>query len=145
MTIEPSEKYTISELSAKFNLTSRALRFYETKKLISPERIGSKRIYSKRDKVRLALIIQGKNVGFSLDDIKEMLDLYDVRDGQQIQLKVSSQKFREQITKLIKQKSQIDKAISDLTKLCDEVDKVLDGQEINTDLTEIIYGPKTTT
>lgn len=82
MTQTLEEFYSISELSAKFGLTSRALRFYETKKLIEPQRVGSRRLYSKRDKARLALIVQGKNVGFSLDEIKEMLDLYDIRDGQ---------------------------------------------------------------
>ena len=57
------ETFTISELSAKFDLTSRALRFYETKKLIEPTRVGSKRIYSRRDKARLELVVLGKNVG----------------------------------------------------------------------------------
>ncbi len=141
--IELEENFTISELSAKFGLTSRALRFYETKQLISPRRIGAKRLYSKRDKVRLALVIQGKNVGFSLDEIKEMLDLYDVRDGQKTQLAVSSIKFRAQIEKLKTQKQQIEKAIGDLTMLCDEVDKIIGGEKQEKDFAEIIYAPKT--
>lgn len=132
------DTYTISELSAKFGLTSRALRFYETKKLIEPQRVGSKRIYSKRDKARLSLVVLGKNVGFSLDEIKEMLDLYEVRDGQRTQMKMTSIKFRAQIEKLINQKAQIETAISELTLLCDEVDGVIDGQAKRPKITEIL-------
>lgn len=132
------DTFTISELSAIFKLTSRALRFYETKKLIEPKRIGSKRLYSKRDKARLALVVQGKNVGFSLDEIKEMLDLYEIRDGQKTQLKMTSLKFRAQIGKLIEQKAQIETAISELTLLCDEVDGVIDGQTKRPKITEIL-------
>lgn len=138
------ESFSISELSATFNLTSRALRFYETKKLIEPTRLGSKRIYSKRDKARLALVVQGKNVGFSLDEIKEMLDLYDIRDGQETQMKISSIKFRAQITKLVEQKAQIEMAIAELTKLCDQVDAVVSGQPNDMKITEILNGKKVT-
>lgn len=138
MTQTLQETFTISELSAKFGLTSRALRFYETKKLIEPQRVGSRRLYSKRDKARLALIVQGKNVGFSLDEIKEMLDLYDIRDGQETQMKITSVKFREQIAKLVIQKSEIEKAISELTKLCDEVDGVIDGKQSTAKITELL-------
>lgn len=134
------ESFSISELSATFNLTSRALRFYETKKLIEPTRAGSRRIYSKRDKARLALIVQGKNVGFSLDEIKEMLDLYDIRDGQKTQMKITSLKFRAQIAKLIKQKTQIEVAITELTKLCDQVDVVVGGQPSDMKISEILDG-----
>lgn len=134
------ETFTISELSAKFNLTSRALRFYETKKLIEPSRVGSKRIYSRRDKARLELVVLGKNVGFSLDEIKEMLDLYEVRDGQKTQLKLTSIKFRAQIQKLVEQKAQIETAISELTLLCDEVDGVIEGKTNRPKITEILNG-----
>ena len=137
---DTQESFSISELSATFNLTSRALRFYETKKLIEPTRAGSRRIYSKRDKARLALIVQGKNVGFSLDEIKEMLDLYDIRDGQKTQMKITSVKFRAQIAKLIEQKSQIEVAISELTKLCDQVDEVVAGKISTMTITEILDG-----
>ncbi|MBL1241599.1 MAG: MerR family DNA-binding transcriptional regulator [OCS116 cluster bacterium] len=138
------ESFSISELSATFNLTSRALRFYETKKLIEPTRAGSRRIYSKRDKARLALVVQGKNVGFSLDEIKEMLDLYDIRDGQKTQMKITSVKFRAQIAKLIEQKSQIEVAISELSKLCDQVDGVVSGKTSSMSIIEILDGKTVT-
>ncbi|NRB14409.1 MAG: MerR family DNA-binding transcriptional regulator [Rhizobiales bacterium] len=136
MTIEPEQQFSITELSAMFNLTPRALRFYETKQLISPQRIGSRRVYSKRDKGRLALVVLGKNVGFSLDEIKEMLDLYDLRDGQKTQLKLTSKKFRAQIQKLVEQKKQIQNAIEQLSHLCDQVENAIDGRDGPVKLTE---------
>jgi DNA-binding transcriptional MerR regulator len=68
--------YTISELAREFQVTPRALRFYEDKGLLSPTRDGLNRVYSVRDRARLKLILQGKSVGFSLSDIREILDLY---------------------------------------------------------------------
>jgi DNA-binding transcriptional MerR regulator len=72
------ESYTITDLSAEFAVTPRALRFYEDEGLIAPERRGTTRIYSHRDRARLAWILRGKRVGFSLAEIREMIDLYDV-------------------------------------------------------------------
>ena len=65
----------------------------KTKSLIQPTRVGQSRVYAARDRARLALILRGKRVGFSLDEIKEMLDLYDVRDGQATQLSYTIKKF----------------------------------------------------
>ena len=75
------EQFTISDLTAEFGLTARALRFYEDEGLIAPARQGLSRVYSKRDRARLAWIMRAKNVGFSLTEIKEMIDLYDLGDG----------------------------------------------------------------
>ena len=75
------DSYTISDLSDEFGVTARALRFYEDEGLIAPERKGLTRVYSKRDRARLAWIMRAKNVGFSLGEIREMIDLYDVGDG----------------------------------------------------------------
>ena len=72
--------YTITQLCDEFGVTARALRFYEDEGLISPQRIGLSRVYSWRDRARLAWILRGKRVGFSLSDIREMIDLYDVDD-----------------------------------------------------------------
>jgi DNA-binding transcriptional MerR regulator len=118
--------FTIGDLSREFDVTLRTLRFYEDKGLISPERRGTTRIYSRRDRARLQLILRGKKVGFSLEDIKEMLDLYDLRDGQITQFKVSLSKFRDQISILKSQRDEIDAAITDLTRTCDLVETMLD-------------------
>ena len=75
------EQYSISDLTEEFDCTARALRFYEDEGLIAPARIGLARVYSKRDRARLAWIMRAKNVGFSLTEIREMIDLYDLGDG----------------------------------------------------------------
>ena len=123
--IQGQQIYSIGDLSREFKVTLRTLRFYEDKGLISPERKGTTRIYSRRDRGRLKLILRGKKVGFSLEDIREMLDLYDLRDGQITQLTVSLSKFRDQIRVLEHQRAEIDAAIDDLTQTCDVVEKML--------------------
>lgn len=105
--------YTISELAREFAVTPRALRFYEDKDLLHPARDGMNRIYSSRDRARLKLILQGKRVGFSLNDIREILDIYS-QDGHQAQLLVSLKKFREQIAALEQQRKDIDASIKEL-------------------------------
>jgi DNA-binding transcriptional MerR regulator len=106
--------FTISELAKEFGLTARAIRFYEQEGLIAPSRQGQMRLFSARDRARLALITRGKRVGFALADIREMLDLYDVGDGQVTQLKVSRKKFADRVVALEQQRIDIDAAIEEL-------------------------------
>src|SRR6266508_1575137 len=87
--------YSITELCREFKVTPRTLRFYEQKGLLAPARRGWTRLFSYRDRARLQLILRGKKVGFSLEEIKEMLDRYNLKDGQLTQLRVASTKFRE--------------------------------------------------
>ncbi|MFN0262439.1 MerR family transcriptional regulator [Tepidamorphus sp. 3E244] len=121
---EPST-FTIGDLAREFDVTLRTLRFYESKGLLNPRRAGQTRIYTRRDRARLKLALMGKRVGFNLDEIREMLNLYELRDGQETQLRVSLDKFREQIDVLKRQKLDIETAISDLTRTCDVVDGML--------------------
>jgi DNA-binding transcriptional MerR regulator len=108
--------FTIRDLSREFGVTPRALRFYEDKGLLTPRRDGLNRVYSRRDRGRLKLILMGKKVGFSLTEIREMLDLYDLKDGQATQLRFALGKFEKQIAALREQKEHIEQAISELTR-----------------------------
>jgi DNA-binding transcriptional MerR regulator len=109
------DDFSISDLSSEFGVTSRALRFYEDEGLIAPVRRGTQRIYSHRDRARIAWILRGKRVGFSLAEIREMIDLYDVGDGRQVQRQVALERCRERVALLQRQKSDIDAAIAELT------------------------------
>lgn len=121
--------FTIGDLAKEFGVSLRTLRFYEDKNLINPRRDGVTRIYSRRDRARLKLVLMGKRVGFSLKEIKEMLDLYDLKDGQSTQLKVSLKRFNEQIDLLEKQKKDVEQAIDELTRTVNIVKGMLVEKE----------------
>ncbi len=126
------EQFSISDLSTEFGITPRALRFYEDEGLISPERRGLARIYSQRDRARLAWILRGKRVGFSLADIRQMIDLYDLGDGRRAQRAITIERCRERIATLQAQRTDIDAAILEL----EEFVAVIETSHPITDLTK---------
>jgi DNA-binding transcriptional MerR regulator len=120
--------FTIRDLTKEFTVSARTLRFYEEKGLLEPTRRGEQRLYSRRDRARLAYVLAGKQVGFSLEEVREMLDLYDLYDlgdGQVTQLKVALAKFDERIERLEKQKTDIDRVVAELTRASDAMKQKL--------------------
>lgn len=111
----PDQTWSISELTAEFGITARALRFYEDEGLLAPTRQGLTRVYGRRDRARLAWILRGRNVGFSLAEIRELIDLYDVGDGRAEQRRVTIERCRAKIAKLEHSRADIDASIAELT------------------------------
>jgi DNA-binding transcriptional MerR regulator len=97
-----------------YDVTPRTLRFYEQKELLSPIREGTRRLFTRRDRARLKLILRGKRFGFSLEDLRQLLDLYDRADGKQAQLARSYEIGRERLADLERQRAELDAAIADL-------------------------------
>lgn len=109
-----SRTYTISELAREFGVTPRALRFYEDKDMLHPARDGMTRVYFNRDRARLSIIVRLKRLGLPLADIREILDLYVLNDGQRAQKRMMLEKFRKQVRELEIQKEDIDTALVEL-------------------------------
>ena len=120
-----SETWTITELAQEFDVTTRTIRFYEDKGLIAPERLKQRRIYHPRDRVRLQLVMRGKRLGFSLDEIQEMIDLYDADPTESAQLKMFIIKLRERRKLLQRQRNDINKVISEIREREQQCEKLL--------------------
>jgi len=117
----PDNLTRIGDMARKYGVTLRALRFYEDKGLLSPIRQGSTRLYTQRDRTRLKLILLGRKVGFSLREVKQMIDLYDPKGTNAKQLKFTLEKSERQLVRLNKQREMLAEAINDLQQLIGDV------------------------
>ncbi len=123
MTSNTDRTYTISQLAREFEVTPRALRFYEDKGLLSPRRDGMNRVYSHRDRGRLQMILRGKRVGLSLIEIKEILDLYKV--DQRAQAQTMLKRFKARVVALEAQREDVDAAIEMLHEYMGKIEGFL--------------------
>ena len=107
----------IQEVARELGVTHRTLRFYENEGLISPQRIGTTRVYSKRDMGRMQLILRGKRLGFSIREIREFLDLYEVDPEQQVQMEQLLKRVRAKRGELRRQRRAIDETLRELGEI----------------------------
>ena len=114
-------RYTIGDLSAEFGLSPRAIRFYEDQGLLAPGRAGANRVYSRRDRARLMLILRGKRLGFSLSDIREFLDLYDVDRTKRQQMAMTLDRTHARIRDLEQQLQDITITLAELRDMEAEI------------------------
>lgn len=105
---------TIREMCDAFGVTPRTLRFYEAKELISPIREGQKRLFTKRDRARLKLILRGKRFGFSLEEIRQLLDLYNGQGENAAQITKTYELAQKRLATMIRERDELNTAISDL-------------------------------
>ena len=108
------EFWTIREMCDQFDVTPRTLRFYESKELLFPKRQGQKRLFTKKCRGRLKLILRGKRFGFSLEDIRQLLEMYDMGDQQQTQLLRTYELATDRLTDLKNQRDEIEETIKEL-------------------------------
>lgn len=122
---------TIREMCDSFDVTPRTLRFYEAKELLFPIRDGSKRLFTKRDRARLKLILRGKRFGFTLEEIRELLDLYHMDDSQVTQLSKTYDLALRHLAEMEAQRAELDQAIDELKKQIDWGAKELARRKTN--------------
>lgn len=115
MTNQP--EFSISDLAREFGVTTRTIRFYEEKGLVAPRRLGHKRVYSATDRTRLRLILRGKRLGFSLEESREIIDMYDAASGNDRQLQTLINRIRTSRASLNQQMSDIKAVLADLAEV----------------------------
>ena len=121
---------TITEMCKLFQVSARTLRFYESKELLFPIRNGQHRLFTKSDRGRMKLIMQGKRFGFSLEEIRQLLNLYDIGDQQKTQLAKTYELASKRLKVMIEQKNELTTAIEDLKDMLKWGKKVLNSQGV---------------
>ncbi len=117
----PKSVFKIGDLSKEFGVTLRTLRFYEDRGLLSPERRGTTRLYSRQDRTRLRLILLAKTLGFSLTEAKQLIEIYHQPNGKRKQIEVALERFEEQQQILYEQRQEIEESIHAMTVSIDHL------------------------
>ncbi|MEJ2405864.1 MAG: MerR family DNA-binding transcriptional regulator [Candidatus Thiodiazotropha sp.] len=120
MTASSTDLYSVTELASELGVTPRAIRFYETKGLIKPQRAGTTRVYNHRDRGRMQLILRGKRLGFTLADIKEYLDMYDLDPSKTKQVKLLLGKVERRVGELEQQREDLETTLLELEEMRQE-------------------------
>jgi DNA-binding transcriptional MerR regulator len=123
------EVMTIREMCDAYQVTPRTLRFYEAKELLFPIREGQKRLFTRRDRARLKLILRGKRFGFSLEDIRQLLGLYDMGDAQRTQMSETLRIARQRLGEMTRQRDELTQAIAELGEQIEWGERELAGEE----------------
>jgi DNA-binding transcriptional MerR regulator len=122
---DSADTLTIREMCDAFDVSPRTLRFYETKELLSPIRLGTRRLFTKQDRARLQLILRGKRFGFSLEEIRQLLDMYDRDGSNEAQLMRTYDIAKDRLAQMEAQRAELDVAIADLKTQLAEGEKAL--------------------
>lgn len=119
---------SVTELANELGITPRAIRFYETKGLIKPQRAGTTRVYTYRDRARMQLILRGKRLGFTLADIREYLNIYDVDPSKVQQVKLLLEKVERRINELEQQREDLETTLIELEEMRQECVTTIEGR-----------------
>ena len=128
-TEDSAPRYTIGDLADELGITTRAIRFYESRGLITPARKGVARAYTRRDRARLSLILRGKNLGFTLEDIGAYLELYDADPTQVAQMRLLKTKVEAHIAELEGKRADLERTLAELTEIRAQVSAALAARD----------------
>ena len=128
MTEAPQELFTVNQLAEALGITPRAIRFYETKRLLAPRRVGTMRVFTRRDRARLQLILRGIRLGFSLAEVAEYLDLYDADPMKTEQMRLLRDKVAHRIAALEAQRRDLEQTLSELRSIAAQADAALNDE-----------------
>jgi DNA-binding transcriptional MerR regulator len=126
------ELFTVNQLAEELGVTARAIRFYEVKGLVAPRRAGTTRVFDRRDRARLLLVLRGKRLGFSLAEIREYLDLYDADRSQVTQVSTLLGKTRQRIAELEQQRRDLDQTLAELREVARQAKAALEQRKVTT-------------
>jgi DNA-binding transcriptional MerR regulator len=126
------ELFSVNQLAEELGVTARAIRFYEVKGLVAPRRAGTTRVFDRRDRARLQLVLRGKRLGFSLAEIREYLDLYDADRSQVTQVSTLLGKTRQRIAELEQQWRDLDQTLAELREVARQAEAALEQRKVTT-------------